>query len=403
MISKNYIGGMETPQGLAFCEYGIETKSSSNNTITQNNVTLCQRAIRFEGYSTYGEDASNNSITENSIQHSEWGLWISGSSNNTIMRNNITVVFPGRMFETTGIILYDHSFFNIIAQNKITSHNEGVKLEDSHVNTLTQNDVKYNIDGIVLSSSTLNVLTYNNIESNSQSGIRVKYAYENYVNPIYHNNFIDNGIQVLTDSFPNNTWDDDYGSGGNYWSNYTGVDSCCGPYQNETGSDGIGDTQYTIDADNVDRYPLVAPISTFDAGIWNSTTYSVDFVSNSTVSCIDFTLTDPSQATLAFNVTGETGTQGFCRVCIPKALINGSFVLWLDGTIISEPQYQILPASDESYTYIYITYTHSQHTVTITGTTTIPEFPSLLILPLLMILAVLAVNARRKATRREIL
>ena len=34
-----------------------------------------------------------------------------------------------------------------------------------------------------------------------------------------------------------------------------------GPYQNETGSDGIGDTPYVINADNIDNYPLVEPWS----------------------------------------------------------------------------------------------------------------------------------------------
>jgi len=56
-----------------------------------------------------------------------------------------------------------------------------------------------------------------------------------------------------------NIWDDGYPSGGNYWSNYTGLDLFSGPYQNETGGDGIGDTPYVIDADNVDHYPLMAP------------------------------------------------------------------------------------------------------------------------------------------------
>jgi len=55
------------------------------------------------------------------------------------------------------------------------------------------------------------------------------------------------------------SWDDDYPSGGNYWSNYTGVDVKSGSYQNETGSDGIGDTPYIIDANNIDDYPLVVP------------------------------------------------------------------------------------------------------------------------------------------------
>ena len=55
-----------------------------------------------------------------------------------------------------------------------------------------------------------------------------------------------------------NVWDDGYPSGGNYWSNYAGVDVKRGPYKNETGSDGIGDTSNVIEVNNTDRYPLMA-------------------------------------------------------------------------------------------------------------------------------------------------
>jgi hypothetical protein len=54
-----------------------------------------------------------------------------------------------------------------------------------------------------------------------------------------------------------NVWDDGYPSGGNYWSDYAGVDEKSGPGQNLTGSDGIGDTHYIIDGNNRDRYPLM--------------------------------------------------------------------------------------------------------------------------------------------------
>jgi hypothetical protein len=54
-----------------------------------------------------------------------------------------------------------------------------------------------------------------------------------------------------------NFWDVDYPSGGNYWSDYGGVDVYSGPYQNETGSDGIGDTPYILDENNIDHYPLM--------------------------------------------------------------------------------------------------------------------------------------------------
>ncbi len=62
-------------------------------------------------------------------------------------------------------------------------------------------------------------------------------------------------------AFPDNAWDIGYPSGGNYWSDYNGSDLLSGPYQNETGGDGIGDTPYVIDVNNMDKYPLMEPWS----------------------------------------------------------------------------------------------------------------------------------------------
>ena len=60
-----------------------------------------------------------------------------------------------------------------------------------------------------------------------------------------------------------NVWDDGYPSGGNYWSDYGGVDAFRGPNQDLPGSDGIGDTQYVIDVDNRDRFPLMSHYPTY--------------------------------------------------------------------------------------------------------------------------------------------
>jgi hypothetical protein len=64
-----------------------------------------------------------------------------------------------------------------------------------------------------------------------------------------------------------NTWDAGYPSGGNYWGECPWVDKFKGPDQKEQGSDGINDTAYTIDQNNLDRYPLLQPFSRHDIGI----------------------------------------------------------------------------------------------------------------------------------------
>ena len=57
-----------------------------------------------------------------------------------------------------------------------------------------------------------------------------------------------------------NEWDDGYPSGGNFWSNYNGSDKFSGPNQDIPGNDGIGDTNFTFDADSSDNYPLYSPV-----------------------------------------------------------------------------------------------------------------------------------------------
>ena len=118
-----------------------------------------------------------------------------------------------------------------------------------------------------------------------------------------------------------NFWDDGYPSGGNHWSSYADVDVKSGSYQNGTGSDGIGDTPYNIDASNMDSFPLMGPISFFNAGTWDETTHNLHTVCNSTVS--DFIFSEDHKM-VRFNVTAPDDTAGFFRVTVPNEL------LWCD-------------------------------------------------------------------------
>ena len=110
--------------------------------------------------------------------------------------------------------------------------------------------------GIELDYSTNVIVAGNNI-SYTHIGMQVTGTNQS---AIYHNNFIQNDSQAYQ-SITSIDWDNGYPSGGNYWSNYAGVDNCSGPQQNICPSpDGIGDTPPSIDGTVYqDRYPLMKP------------------------------------------------------------------------------------------------------------------------------------------------
>jgi hypothetical protein len=136
---------------------------------------------------------------------------------------------------------------------------------------------------------------------------------------VYYNNFINN-----TDYLIGGVYNAGYPRGGNYWSHYEGIDSRKGINQSESGSDGIIDSPLKMPGFQgviitVDSYPLAAPISHFDVGLWENMTDIISVVSNSTISEFHF---NPDEGPfLRFKVTGDNGTDGFCRVEVPKTLL----------------------------------------------------------------------------------
>ena len=215
------------------------------NLTRRSNITIKNLKIRAFVSSIWLEDSSNNSIFGNDITASDdEGIMLYESPNNTISGNNITN-------NGLSIWLYE-SPNNTISGNNITNNNNGIYLYGSSNNSISGNNITNNNNGIVLYDSSSNNISGNNI-TNNEYGIML---YDSSDNFICHN-FVDNTEQVYADTDSTNFWDDGYPSGGNYWSNYAGNDTYSGPYQNETGSDGIGDTPYVIYANNQDRYPLM--------------------------------------------------------------------------------------------------------------------------------------------------
>jgi len=333
-----------------------------------------------------------------------------GGSGISLEENNITIKNMNIRNCFMGIFALSYSK-NKIFGNNITECTSGIELASSSGNNIHGNDITSNYIGIELEfDSQINIIFGNNITSNDCG---IKLLYSSY-NSIYHNNFVNNTLYGLRpagtghiDSTGSvNTWDDGYPSGGNYWSGYSGNDTFSGPHQNVTGSDGISDTPYVIDANNQDLYPLMGPFNEFDAGTWNDVSYSFDIVSNSTVS--DFLFNPSEGAFIRYSMSGESGTVGFCRITIPKDL------LWVENgwnvTANGEPvNYTV--TSDENCTYIYFAYKYDrflfippaiiQKTVEIRGTHAIPEFPSAMLLQLFIILTLLAVVITKKRLHRK--
>ena len=206
-------------------ETGIEIIGRTNVVIKNLVIRLFRQGIDL-GYSS-GCIISKNVLSDNNLR----GILVRYSSNNYILNN---IIINTNM---DGIWLRESSNYNTISGNTFeNNHNNGI--------------------GVSLSSN-YNLIYENNILANN---IGIEWG----INPasnnvLYHNNFIGNTIQTLFHTSASNTWDDNYPSGGNYWSDYTRVDQYQGVAQNVKGSDMIGDSPYVIDALNVDHYPLMTP------------------------------------------------------------------------------------------------------------------------------------------------
>jgi len=173
-----------------------------------------------------------------------------GSCDNIITNNELTLSNFGVFLSSISPFLTEN---NTILNNDITGF-KGIWLRRSDYNNIFNNYISYGEYGVRLELSSKNTFSGNNVTNNSVA----IFLGDSSNNRFHHNNFLNNTKQVYTfDSV--NIWDNDYPSGGNYWSDYSGVDEKNGPNQDQLGSEGIGDTPYVIDANNRDRYPLMNP------------------------------------------------------------------------------------------------------------------------------------------------
>ena len=199
---------------------GIDMILSDYNIIADN---VIENTSVYEGIYVLG---NSNKIENNSISHNGYGVMVSNSFGNVVYGNEIS----------------DNGFINL-------------ELWYSWSTTVSNNNLSRSREGIFQHRAVNDTIFGNDIVNNTDFGIQVEEPRGG--TRIFHNNFVNNRDSANISPLSNSTWDDGYPLGGNYWSDYNGADLYRGPYQNETGSDGIGDVPYVIDADNRDSYPLI--------------------------------------------------------------------------------------------------------------------------------------------------
>jgi nitrous oxidase accessory protein len=333
---KNYHQNVNIANNLIVQNgYGIKLIWANNTTIDNNEVTNNTSGV--EVIFSY-----NNTIAGNNISNNFFGLDLNPSSNNTIIGNNIA------NNSIHGIMFRESSNENILLKNNMTGSSYGVRLYTSFNNTFKENNILNNTIGIDIQNSTDNTFIQNNFNNNKR-----------------HVQFFETGYT--------NLWDDGYLSAGNYWSNHTGVDS---------NHDGISDSPQVLDSSNKDNYPLMGKFYSYTT----STGKTLDMISNSTIE--DFQYSEPD-STIRIHVSSSSQNQrsGFFRATIPHDLMLPPYNLTING----DPTNYATIHENDTLSIIYFAYQHSTLEIDI-----IPEFPTLTLLLLFMMLTLLAFAASRR-------
>ena len=199
------------------CSYGMIILFSTEVLFEDNNLIIIPPPPDEDrGYGLLLVGISNSRFVNNKIKDSGIGIYSIDGSSNDFVGNIIT-----------------NSDFGFISWNTISNAYEKI----------TDNTFKENNYGIGIASNNL-LVKGNTVESSAECGI-ISMSYRDSL--IYNNNFIDSKASAcIVGPEYVSIWSQN--KQGNYWSDYTGFDS---------NGDGIGDTPYTIDANNIDNYPYI--------------------------------------------------------------------------------------------------------------------------------------------------
>jgi parallel beta-helix repeat protein len=224
-----------------------------NNTVLDGNGHVLQAKGVGTGIDFENSDGQLRNVTIKNFHIDDFSYGISAFPEyGSFLLNKIF----NNTFTSNGYGLFLHHFhYSSITGNTFVNNGRGVYLTSSYGNEIHANNMTNNARGIEIDNSAWNQV-YHNFFLNNTRAIRLTLAVNQ---TFYHNNFVNQPIPVDSD-LSHDFWNTSYPLGGNYWSHLNLTDIYSGPYQNESGSDGIGDSLYTVwDQANIDYYPLVNP------------------------------------------------------------------------------------------------------------------------------------------------
>jgi parallel beta-helix repeat protein len=344
------------PGGLVFVSSGVYHESI----IVNKSITITGAGAELtiiDGSATPGTIlticASNVKITMLTVQNTSKSA-LTGFPIGVHIRNSCNITLERLIVKETSI---------------------GIQITNSSFNTISNNtiDGNYYAGILIKMNSCKNTITFNNIK-NSNVGLLIVDA-SCQLNRIFHNNFINNSHQAQHFG-GQNIWDNDYPSGGNYWSDHKADDVKSGRNQTEIGGDGILDVPYPDAYSCWDKYPLSAPVRCFTIE-WQGNKFKINIVSNTNIQ-LNFNQQIKSLY-LNFSLNKEAG---ICRAAIPKKL------LWCEKPnewkIVYNKNNQTIQYNiqeDAENTYLYFTFSPEiGNEIRITATNVIPEFQNIQIL-----------------------
>jgi parallel beta-helix repeat protein len=286
--------------------YSLISDIVGSITVHTSNIILDGNGHTVSGVSLQG---TLNATVKNFVVTSQGeriGMSLSDASNNLIVNNTVS------------------GFWSIQALNGILF--AGIYVVGGNSNTFTQNNLMYNLDGMEFINTSYNLIVQNNITSSTvwspyTTGI---YFIDASDNTVYYNNFV-NCTYLVKVSGSINVWDDGYL--GNYWSDYKAKH----PSAVQMGDSGVYNIPYSIDAQNIDRYPLTQP---FDSAFYapkvppkisvispvnqafNESSVPLFFTVDKQVVWMGYSLDGQDNVTVAGNITISELTSGLHNVTV---------------------------------------------------------------------------------------